>query len=57
MTVIGNDFNSRKRECKLRETRIREKSRTSNGGIFYDYCKHRNAECEKKKCVFRIGGV
>ena len=56
MTVSGDNFNNRKRECKLRETRICEKSRTSSGGIFYDYCRVRNAECKKKKCVFRSGG-
>lgn len=55
MTVIGNTFEKKRKKCIYRTSKIREETRTSGGGRFYDYCKLTHKPCEKKNCIF-IGG-
>lgn len=37
-------------QCKFRQTKIEEGTRTSSGGRYYDHCKITNAKCDKRRC-------
>ena len=52
---VSGDFAKKKRKCKYRRIRMDEKTRSSNGGVFYDFCGLRNMKCEEKNCIV-LGG-
>lgn len=55
MEMNGNNSN-RRSQCKFRQTKIEEETRTSGGGRYCDHCRITNAKCDKRRCVFHTGG-
>lgn len=51
MTANGDDFEKKKKKCKLRKSKIEKDTRTSGAGRFYDQCRLTHKPCEKKNCI------